>query len=64
MLVPVCADDDRPGAQKLGSRFEVSSYPTMLLFSSQGVEIDARDPKHANCAALLTLLKPAPRPAA
>jgi len=37
--VPVYVDGDSPGAQKLGARFHVSGYPTMLLFSPQGVEL-------------------------
>ncbi|HWI10107.1 MAG TPA: thioredoxin family protein [Burkholderiaceae bacterium] len=38
-FVPVYVDGDSPGAQKLGSRFKVSGYPTMLLFNPQGVEM-------------------------
>ena len=38
-FVAVHVDGDRPGAQKLGSRFKVSAYPTMVLFSPQGAEI-------------------------
>ncbi|HEY8710304.1 MAG TPA: thioredoxin family protein [Burkholderiaceae bacterium] len=38
-FVPVYVDGDSPGAQKLGARFHVSGYPTMLLFSPQGVEL-------------------------
>jgi thioredoxin-related protein len=38
-FVPVYVDGDRPGAQKLGSRFKVSGYPTMVLFSPQGAEL-------------------------
>lgn len=38
-LVPVYLDGDLPGAQKLGSRFRVVGYPTLILFSPQGTEI-------------------------
>ena len=38
-FVAVHVDGDRPGAQKLGSRFKVSGYPTVVLFTAQGAEI-------------------------
>ena len=38
-FVPVYVDGDSPGAQKLGARFKVSGYPTMVLFSPQGIEL-------------------------
>jgi thiol-disulfide isomerase/thioredoxin len=38
-FVPVYVDGDSPGAQKLGSRFKVSGYPTMLMFNPQGTEL-------------------------
>jgi thioredoxin-like negative regulator of GroEL len=38
-FVPVYVDGDRPGAQKLGERFKVSAYPTLVLFNPQGVEL-------------------------
>ena len=38
-FVPVYVDGDSPGAQKLGARFKVSGYPTMVLFNPQGVEM-------------------------
>ena len=38
-FVPVYVDGDSPGAQKIGARFHVSGYPTMLLFNAQGVEL-------------------------
>jgi hypothetical protein len=38
-FVPVYVDGDSPGAQKLGSRFHVSGYPTMVLFNPQGTEL-------------------------
>ena len=38
-FVPVYVDGDSPGAQKLGARFHVSGYPTMVLFNPQGNEV-------------------------
>ncbi|MBX3603810.1 MAG: thioredoxin fold domain-containing protein [Piscinibacter sp.] len=38
-VVPVYVDGDKPGAQKLGSRFAVRGYPTMVLFDPQGREL-------------------------
>jgi thioredoxin-related protein len=38
-FVAVHVDGDRPGAQKLGARFKVSAYPTMVLFNPEGAEI-------------------------
>jgi len=38
-FVPVYVDGDRPGAQKVASRFKVSGYPTMVLFKPDGSEI-------------------------
>ena len=38
-FVPVYIDGDSPGAQKLGERFKVVGYPTMILFSPDGREI-------------------------
>jgi thiol:disulfide interchange protein len=38
-FVPVYVDGDLPGAQKLGARFKVRGYPTLILFSPQGSEI-------------------------
>src|SRR6478752_10612577 len=38
-FVPVYVDGDRPGAQKIASRFKVSGYPTMVLFKPDGTEI-------------------------
>ena len=35
-LVAVEIDGDLPGAQKLGARFKVSGYPTMVLMRSDG----------------------------
>ncbi len=38
-FVPVYVDGDSPGAQKLGARFNVSGYPTMVLFNPAGTEV-------------------------
>lgn len=38
-FVPVYVDGDRPGAQKLGARFQVRGYPTMVLFDKFGNEL-------------------------
>lgn len=38
-FVPIYVDGDSPGAQKLGKRFNVSGYPTMVLFAPDGGEL-------------------------
>jgi thioredoxin-related protein len=38
-FVPVYIDGDSPGAQKLGTRFAVRGYPTMVLFNPAGAEV-------------------------
>ncbi len=38
-FIPVYIDGDAPNAQKEGSRFKVSGYPTMVLFTPEGAEI-------------------------
>ncbi|MEO8154938.1 MAG: thioredoxin family protein [Rhizobacter sp.] len=38
-FVPVYIDGDSPGAQKLGTRFKVRGYPTMVLFNATGDEL-------------------------
>jgi thiol-disulfide isomerase/thioredoxin len=39
LFVPVYIDGDSPGAQRLGERFGVVGYPTMILFRADGNEI-------------------------
>ena len=39
MFIPVNLDGDDPGAQKLGEKFDVSGYPTVIVFSPEGEEI-------------------------
>jgi thiol-disulfide isomerase/thioredoxin len=38
-FVPVYVDGDSPSAQRIGTRFAVSGYPTMILFTPDGREI-------------------------
>ena len=38
-FIAVHVDGDRPGAQKLGSRFKVGGYPTVVLFTPDGSRI-------------------------
>jgi thioredoxin-related protein len=38
-LVAVHVDGDRPGAQRVGARFKVRGYPTVILMSPQAQEI-------------------------
>ena len=38
-FVPVYIDGDQAGAQKLGTRFNVRGYPTMVLFNADGSEL-------------------------
>jgi thioredoxin-related protein len=54
-FIPVYIDGDDPGAQKLGERFKVVGYPTMILFSPQGHEI-MRLPGEADPEAYMQLL--------
>ena len=39
LFVPVYLDGDTPSAQRLGERFGVVGYPTMILFRADGQEI-------------------------
>ncbi|WP_194792991.1 thioredoxin family protein [Caenimonas koreensis] len=38
-FIAVYVDGDRPGAQKVASRFKVQGYPTMIVFRADGTEI-------------------------
>jgi thioredoxin-related protein/tetratricopeptide (TPR) repeat protein len=55
-LVAVEIDGDLPGAQKLGVRFKVSGYPTMVLMRSDGAEL-MRLPGEADAPQVLQLLE-------
>jgi len=55
-LVAVDIDGDLPGAQKLGSRFKVSGYPTMVLMRTDGAEL-MRLPGEADAPQVLQLLE-------
>jgi thioredoxin-like negative regulator of GroEL len=55
-FVAVSIDGDLPGAQKLGARFKVRGYPTMILFTPEGSEI-TRLPGEADAPQVLNLLQ-------
>jgi thiol-disulfide isomerase/thioredoxin len=55
-FVAVHVDGDRPGAQKLGRRFKVSGYPTVVLFTPEGAEI-TRLPGEADAAQMMAVLQ-------
>ena len=55
-FVAVHVDGDRPGAQKLGSRFKVSGYPTVVLFTPDGREI-TRLPGEVDAQQMMTVLQ-------
>ena len=54
-FVPVYVDGDAPGAQKLGARFNVRGYPTMILFQPDGSEL-TRLPGEVDAAQYLQVL--------
>jgi thioredoxin-related protein len=55
-FVPVYVDGDLPGAQKLGTRFKVRGYPTLILFKPEGAEI-TRLPGEADAAQVMQVLQ-------
>ncbi len=55
-FIPVYIDGDSPGAQKLGARFKVSGYPTMILLDHDGNEI-LRLPGEVDAQRYLQLLE-------
>jgi thioredoxin-related protein len=54
-FVPVYLDGDSPGAQKLGTRFAVRGYPTMILFAPNGTEL-TRLPGEVDAAKYMQVL--------
>lgn len=54
-FVPVYLDGDTAGAQKLGTRFKVRGYPTMIVFNSDGNEL-TRIPGEVDAAKYMELL--------
>lgn len=55
-VVAVHVDGDRPGAQKLGARFQVRGYPTVILMSADGAEI-TRLPGEADAPQIMAALQ-------
>ncbi len=55
-FVAVSIDGDHPAAQKLGARFKVSGYPTLVLFTPGGSEI-TRLPGEADAPQVMALLQ-------
>ena len=55
-FIAVNIDGDLPGAQKLGARFKVRGYPTMILFNTDGAEI-TRLPGEADAPAVMNVLQ-------
>ena len=55
-VVPVYVDGDGAGAQKLGDRFRVGGYPTLVLFSPEGQEITSL-PGEADAPQVMKLLQ-------
>ena len=55
-LVAVHLDGDAPGAQKLGTKFRVSGYPTLILFSPARKEL-MRLPGEVDASQVMQLLQ-------
>jgi thiol-disulfide isomerase/thioredoxin len=55
-FVAVGIDGDAPGAQKLGTRFKVRGYPTLILFNPNGTEV-TRLPGEADAAQVMKVLQ-------
>lgn len=55
-VVPVAIDGDAPGAQKLGARFKVVGYPTLILLAPDGHEI-TRLPGEADPPQVMAVLQ-------
>ena len=55
-LVAVNIDGDLPGAQKLGARFKVRGYPTLILMAADGTEL-TRLPGEADAPQVLNALQ-------
>jgi len=55
-FISVHVDGDRPGAQRLGQRFKVSGYPTLVLLNVDGSEI-TRLPGEVDAVQVLALMQ-------
>lgn len=55
-VVAVHIDGDNPGAQRLGARFKVRGYPTMILFNNDGQEL-TRLPGEVDAPQVLRVLQ-------
>jgi thioredoxin-like negative regulator of GroEL len=55
-FVAVSIDGDLPGAQKLGARFKVRGYPTMILLNADGQEI-TRLPGEVDAPQVMSVLQ-------
>ncbi len=55
-FVAVHIDGDNPGAQRLGARFKVRGYPTMILFNTEGQEL-TRLPGEADAPQVMRVLQ-------
>lgn len=55
-VVPVYLDGDAPEAQRMGARFKVRGYPTMILFTPQAQEL-TRLPGEVDAAKVLRIMQ-------